>query len=75
LSTSLLQGLDLGFLLVRFFRQFLGGANVGHSDCGRRIPIDLDAMLANLALEEAGERLPQIADSIQLDPKMLWQTA
>jgi hypothetical protein len=43
--------------------------------CGRRIPIDLDAMLANLALEEGDERLPQIMDSIRLDPEMLWQTA
>ena len=33
--------------------------------CGRRVPIDLDAMLANLALEEG---LPQIVDSIRLDP-------
>jgi hypothetical protein len=43
--------------------------------CGRRIPIDLDAMLANLALEEGDERLPQIVDSIRLDPEMLSQTA
>jgi hypothetical protein len=41
----------------------------GHySFCGRRVPIDLDAMLANLALEEG---LPQIVDSIRLDPEML----
>ena len=26
--------------------------------CGRRIPIDLDAILANLALEEGEEKLP-----------------
>jgi hypothetical protein len=39
--------------------------------CGRKIPIDLDAMLANLALEEDEERLPQIVDSIRLDPEML----
>jgi len=39
----------------------------GHySFCGRRVPIDLDAMLANLALEEG---LPQIVDSIRLDPR------
>jgi hypothetical protein len=40
--------------------------------------IDLDAVLANLALEEGDERLPQtpkIMDSIRLDPEMLWQTA
>jgi TnpA family transposase len=42
---------------------------------GRRIPIDLDAMLSNLALEEGDERIPQIVDSIRLDPEMLWQTA
>jgi hypothetical protein len=27
-------------------------------------------MLANLALEEGDERLPQIADSIRLDPEI-----
>jgi hypothetical protein len=43
--------------------------------CGRRIPIDLDAMLANLALEESEERLPQIVDSIRLDPEMLSEIA
>ena len=36
--------------------------------CGRRIPIDLDAMLENLALEEGEERLPQMVDSIRLAP-------
>jgi hypothetical protein len=39
--------------------------------CGRRIPIDLDAILANLALEEGEEKLPQVVDSIPLDPEML----
>jgi TnpA family transposase len=48
----------------------------GHySFCGRRIPIDLDAMLANLTLEEGEERLPQIVDSIRLDPEMLSEIA
>ena len=37
--------------------------------------IDLDAILANLALEEGDDRLPQIMDSIRLDPEILWQTA
>jgi hypothetical protein len=43
--------------------------------CGGRTSIDLDAVLANLALEEGDERLPQIVDSIRLDPEMLSQTA
>ena len=42
--------------------------------CGRRIPIDLDAILANLALEEGEEKLPQVVDSIPLDPEMLCPT-
>ena len=44
----------------------------GHySFCGRRLPIDLDAILANLALEEDEEELPQGMDSIPLDSEML----
>ena len=43
--------------------------------CGRRIPIDLDAILANLALEEAEEELTQVVDSIPLDPEMLSEMA
>ena len=43
--------------------------------CGRRIPIDLDAILANLALEEGEEELPQVVDSIRLDPEMLSEIA
>jgi hypothetical protein len=43
--------------------------------CGRRTPIDLDAMLANLAPEEAEERLPHMVDSIRLDPEMLSKMA
>ena len=43
--------------------------------CGRRTPIDLDAILANLALEEAEEELTQVVDSIPLDPEMLSEMA
>jgi hypothetical protein len=43
--------------------------------CGRRIPIDLDAILANLALEEGEEKLRQVVDSIPLDPEMLSEIA
>ena len=43
--------------------------------CGRRAPIDLDAILANLALEEAEEELTQVVDSIPLDPEMLSEMA
>jgi len=43
--------------------------------CGRKISIDLDAILANLALEEGEEELPQVVDSIPLDPEMLSEIA
>jgi len=36
---------------------------------------DLDAILANLALEEAEEELTQVVDSIPLDPEMLSEMA
>jgi len=50
-------------------------SRVGQKYPGRRIPIDLDAILANLALEEAEEELPQVVDSIPLDPEMLSEMA
>jgi len=34
-----------------------------------------DAILANLALEEGEEELPQVVDSIPLDPEMLSEIA
>jgi len=40
-----------------------------------RARIDLDAILANLALEEGEEKLPQVVDSIPLDPEMLSEIA
>jgi TnpA family transposase len=43
--------------------------------CGRRIPIDLDAILANLALEESEEESHQAVDSILLDPEMVSEMA
>jgi hypothetical protein len=45
------------------------------SFCGRRTSIDLDAILANLALEEGEEKLRQVVDSIPLDPEMLSEIA
>jgi len=66
-----------GAALVCLYRFYFHGH---YTFCGRSTPIDLDAVLANLALEEGDERLPQtsnpqIMDSIRLDPEMLWQTA
>ena len=43
--------------------------------CGRRIPVDLDAILANLELEEGEEKLRPVVDSIPLDPEMLSEIA
>jgi Flp pilus assembly protein TadD len=37
--------------------------------------VDLDAILANLALEEAEEELTQALDSIPLDPEVLSEMA
>ena len=43
--------------------------------CGSRDPIDLDAMLANLTLEEGEHSLSPIVDSIRLGPKMSLEIA
>jgi len=43
--------------------------------CCRRDPIDLDAMLANLTLEEGEHSLSPIVDSIRLGPKMSLEIA
>jgi hypothetical protein len=41
--------------------------------CGSKDPIDLDAMLANLTLEEREQRLSPIVVSIRLGPKRRWK--
>ena len=41
--------------------------------CGSKDPIDLDAMLANLTLEEREQRLSPIVVSIRLGPQRSWK--
>jgi hypothetical protein len=41
--------------------------------CGSRDPIDLDAVLANLTMQEREQRLSPIVDSIRLGPKCRWK--
>jgi hypothetical protein len=43
--------------------------------CGSRHPIDLDAMVANLTLEESEQGLPAIVDPIRSGSEMSWKIA
>jgi hypothetical protein len=43
------------------------------SFCGSRHPIDLDAMVANLTLEEGELGTPAIADPIRSSREMSWK--
>jgi hypothetical protein len=72
---ALRTGLKMPLPSVMGILQRIRGAVEVLKYMSERARIDLDAILANLALEEGEEKLPQVVDSIPLDPEMLSEIA